>query len=149
MKIARNPLRLTKTQLLALDYLATEIGALVHRVHKNTYYALKRLRLVENWKLTQEGHEQVNLLRNPLPQVGDEWEVYRPGKKRLVKQVGAISGIWSEGRGKHIPYVNWKRLNKGRYSGLTVYRLMQWGRRLSTKAERDKKIDERLKGLNL
>ncbi len=77
------------------------------------------------------------------PNVGDEWELCVPFTRRIVKTVGQITTIRTRD-GKLIPYVRWKRLPKGRYSGVTLEGLVSYGKRLSTKAERDAAIDKRL-----
>lgn len=83
----------------------------------------------------------------PLPQVGDYWEFKLPGKRKRVKEVGRIDerdfiverGTYPDWKDKleRLPYVWWKRENKGRYTGITVRRLMEFGQRISTKAERE------------
>ncbi len=83
------------------------------------------------------------------PNVGDEWEVCVPFSRRKVKIVGAITVIFSAHQGKRIPYIRWKRLPKGRYSGITLKGLLSYGKRLSTQAERDAAIDKRLGKLDL
>jgi len=88
-------------------------------------------------------------MKQPRPQVGDEWEVRIPFERKKVKIVGAVTTIMSMRLGRRIPYVQWKRLPKGRYSGITLRGLLQYGKRLSTKAERDKKVEERLGKLRL
>lgn len=85
------------------------------------------------------------------PQVGDIWEVNRPGKRKLVKEVGALVKVCqgTYPNFKHPWYVQWKRQPRGRYSGMLLKRLVQIGKRLSTLAER-KASDEarwRAKGL--
>ena len=81
------------------------------------------------------------------PQEGDYWSFKLPGKRRRQKEVGRISmrdfvverGTYPEWKDKleRLPYVYWARENKGRYTGITVRRLIEFGRRVSTKAERD------------
>lgn len=81
------------------------------------------------------------------PQVGDEWSFKLPGKSRRRKTVGSIGemsfvverGTYPKWKDKMVmlPYVHWQRENKGRYTGITVRRLMEFGYRVSTKAERD------------
>lgn len=83
----------------------------------------------------------------PQPQAGDYWEFQLPGKRKCTKEVGRIGtteifierGTYPEWKDKTetLPYVHWKRQNKGRYTGITVSRLMEFGRRVSTKAERE------------
>lgn len=86
------------------------------------------------------------------PQVGDCWEFKLPHMKaKRVKTVGSISTQefiverateypWNH-KTAMLPYVNWKRANKGRYTGITVRRLIEFGRRVSTKAERDAHLE--------
>ena len=85
-----------------------------------------------------------------VPQVGDEWEFRLPHMKaKRVKIVGSISERefiieratnypWKH-KTAMLPYINWARQNKGRYTGVTVRRLMEFGRRVSTQAEREAK----------
>jgi len=84
----------------------------------------------------------------PYPQVGDDWEFKLPHMKaKRVKTVGSISErefiveratAWPwKNKTAMLPYVSWERQPKGRYTGITVSRLMEFGRRVSTKAERD------------
>ena len=84
------------------------------------------------------------------PAVGDYWEIKLPGKRRKTKEVGAVEMRffvvgYDENRrpiNKQLEYVEWARLPKGRYSGIKVSVLMKYGRRISTKAERDARIKE-------
>lgn len=99
-----------------------------------------------------KGHPQ------PKPRPGDLWEVLRPGKRKLTKEVGDVRMVWAMVKTNAGPYlrkrvlfVYWKRLPKGRYTGMSVNFLMARGRRLTTKAQRDRaqerrfrQIDERL-----
>jgi uncharacterized protein YecE (DUF72 family) len=81
------------------------------------------------------------------PKAGDYWEFQLPGKPKRTKEVGSICykdflverGTYPEWKDKtqRLLYVRWARLNKGRYSGITVRMLMKFGRRISTKAERE------------
>lgn len=74
------------------------------------------------------------------PKAGDIWEVARPGKRKIVKEVGTVRMVWMQREdGTHVrrPYAAWSRLNKGRYSGIRVKFLLKYGRRVSTKEERD------------
>ena len=81
------------------------------------------------------------------PSPGDYWEFKLPGKRKRVKEVGSIGmkdfiverGTYPEWKDKieTLEYVHWRRENKGRYTGITVRRLTEFGRRVSTKAERD------------
>lgn len=78
------------------------------------------------------------------PQVGDYWEFKLPGKRKRLKEVGAVEqrfGKRVDGTQGEYDYVNWKREPKGRYSGLSVYLLLLHGRRVSTKAERDAHLE--------
>ena len=76
----------------------------------------------------------------PLPVTGDYWELQLPGKRKRTKEVGRLSKVWgkrtdtTEG---FYPYVDWARANKGRYTGISLRLLLKYGRRVSTKAERD------------
>lgn len=81
------------------------------------------------------------------PNLGDEWELRVPFTKPIVKVVGQIRTTYSNLKGHQVPYVAWKRLPKGRYSGVTVEGLVKYGKRLSTKAERDAAIDKRVEKL--
>lgn len=83
------------------------------------------------------------------PQVGDDWEFKLPGKPKRVKTGGRISQktfLKEAGSSEQIelPYVNWKREPKGRYTGITVRRLMEFGHRVSTKAERDARLNAQI-----
>lgn len=80
--------------------------------------------------------------RHPYPQVGDEWEFKLPHMKaKRVKTVGSIvkKDFVVEHGIETLPYVHWQRQNKGRYTGISVRRLMDFGHRVSTKAEREAK----------
>ncbi len=77
------------------------------------------------------------------PLVGDEWELKRPGKRKIMKQIGEIyvrrfgEGKDERGRVRARKWaVRWKRQPKGRCSGCTLRQLMLYGRRISTAAER-------------
>lgn len=73
----------------------------------------------------------------PTPQVGDLWEFKLPGKRKRTKEVGKVDKHPPYQADVDRPYVHWQRENKGRYTGISVERLMQFGHRVSTKAERD------------
>jgi len=84
----------------------------------------------------------------PYPQVGDEWEFKLPymkaKRKKVVGEIGTREFIVERGtypkwkdKTEVLPYVHWERQPKGRYTGITVRRLMEFGRRISTKAERE------------
>ncbi len=92
-----------------------------------------------------EGLEKERQSTRPSePQVGDEWEFKLPGKPRRVKVVGSVDerhGKRVDGTTGPYPYVSWERLPKGRYTGLSVWLLMQYGRRISTKVERDTHLE--------
>jgi hypothetical protein len=83
------------------------------------------------------------------PKQGDEWEVKLPGKRKIVKIVGSVHRCWVQywvgtiSQQKRRPYVMWQRAPKGRYSGVTVKALIKYGKRLSTKAERDARAEAR------
>lgn len=89
------------------------------------------------------------------PRVGDIWEVRRPGKRRIVKEIGKIYVCdWAPdfASSKQKLWVEWSRLPRGRYSGISYPALLFYGKRLSTKAQRRaeqkarwKKIDAKLK----
>lgn len=86
------------------------------------------------------------------PQVGDYWEFKLPGKRKRTKEVGSIGtkdfiverGTYPDWKDKteRLPYVNWARENKGRYTGISVRRLLEFGHRVSTKSERDAHLHE-------
>ena len=81
-----------------------------------------------------------------IPKVGDQWEVCLPGKRKVLKEVGQIYMRWFEREGGsqvRLPYIEWDRLPKGRYTGIRVRHLLMYGKRLSTKKERDAKFRER------
>lgn len=75
------------------------------------------------------------------PQVGDLWEFKLPGKRKRTKEVGTIAKHPPYQSNVDRPYVHWQRENKGRYTGISVERLMQFGHRVSTKAERDARTE--------
>lgn len=87
------------------------------------------------------------------PQKGDIWEFKLPGKPRRRKQVGCVSkmlvdkydrqGNWV--KQVRVWYVQWYRLPKGRYTGIRLAKLMEVGKRISTKAERDAEMEARWK----
>lgn len=75
-----------------------------------------------------------------IPRVGDIWEFQIPGKRKKRKRIGAIirTRVWGpHGTQPLRVYIQWDRLPKGRYSGIRPKTLLKYGRRLSTKAERD------------
>lgn len=78
----------------------------------------------------------------PFPQVGDKWEFRLPDKPKKIKIVGSVhpEGVYGNG----IPRVSWQRRNKGRYTGLNIDTLHKYGKRLSTKAERDKHFKDQV-----
>lgn len=81
------------------------------------------------------------------PQPGDIWTFKVPDKRRKTKEVGSVvmrefviqRGTYPDWKDKteRLPYVEWRRENKGRYTGITVRRLIAFGQLVSTKAERD------------
>jgi hypothetical protein len=85
------------------------------------------------------------------PKVGDIWEYRLPLKPKRTKEVGRVhrkwidkqdaNGNWSGQR--RIMYVGWRRLPKGRYSGIRVKVLMKYGKRISTRAIRNAEQDQR------
>lgn len=88
----------------------------------------------------------------PPPQPGDVWSFKLPGKRRRIKEVGrvdmkefiterATKWPWKH-KIERVPFVHWARKNKGRYTGITVKKLMEFGQRISTKAERDAHLNE-------
>jgi hypothetical protein len=85
------------------------------------------------------------------PKVGDEWEFRLPGKPKRTKEIGKVRRKWvdkfdSNGHWhgqRRIMYVEWRRLPKGRYSGIRVKLLLKHGKRISTKAERQAAQDAR------
>jgi|GEM_PF-5801234 len=90
------------------------------------------------------------------PQPGDIWTFKIPGKQRRTKTVGQVvmktfvveRGTFENGwkdKTENLPYVHWERANKGRYTGITVRRLMEFGRCVSRKAERDAHFNELVK----
>ena len=101
--------------------------------------------------LTRGTHASVNQEGCVLhiPRVGDEWDFTIPGKSRKRKIIGWISYEWHQGKwesearrftqSKH-PRVNWRRLNKGRYTSIRVKWLLKYGRRVSTEADRDARL---------
>lgn len=92
-----------------------------------------------------------------FPRAGDEWEFQLPGKSKKRKIVDYISHEWHQGKWdaekcRHVqsrhPRVNWRRLNKGRYTSIRVKWLLKNGRRISTEAERKAKFEERMAALD-
>jgi hypothetical protein len=82
------------------------------------------------------------------PQVGDEWEVRRPGKRKIVKRIHLIWSRMSRSGGLNRLYADWERLPKGRYSGIWMKDLIKYGTRLSTRAERKLDQERRFKALD-
>lgn len=86
------------------------------------------------------------------PRKGDLWEFKLPGKPKRQKEVGRVRRVYVDkfdennrwAGQKRIMYVDWKRLPKGRYSGLRVKVLLKHGKRVSTKAERDAVLDAQI-----
>lgn len=83
-----------------------------------------------------------------IPRVGDIWEFKLPGRLKRVKEIGSIYLRWYEGkwdghqftRDIRRPAIEWYRLPKGRYTGIRPKTLLKYGRRISTKAERDARL---------
>jgi hypothetical protein len=83
----------------------------------------------------------------PLPQIGDYWEFKLLGKRKRVKEVGSVADVWgkrADGTQGFYHYVHWARENKGRYTGISLRLLLQHGRRVSTKAERDAHLEAQI-----
>lgn len=81
-----------------------------------------------------------------IPRVGDIWEFQIPGKRKKQKEIGAIirTRVWGPNGTQPLRvYIQWYRLPKGRYSGIRPKTLLKYGRRLSTKAERDAHFEAR------
>jgi len=77
------------------------------------------------------------------PRPGDTWEIRRPNRPKIVKRIGKISRIWirsKDGRGEFGSvrriYIQWYRLPKGRYSGITLKGLLKYGRLIQSNADR-------------
>jgi hypothetical protein len=68
------------------------------------------------------------------PTPGDEWEFQLPGKRKRRKIVDEVRDS-QRGNGEKVVW--WRRLNKGRYTGIKVEALKRHGRRISTQAERE------------
>lgn len=85
------------------------------------------------------------------PKVGDIWEVRRPNRRMIRKEIGSFGKIWigDYESGRKVPWIYWRREPKGRYSGITVSRLLEFGKLISTKAERDAKIEAHQKRMGL
>lgn len=85
------------------------------------------------------------------PRKGDIWEFQLPGKPKRRKEVGKVGWKWTnvyDGKGNWIGqrkrmYVSWYRLPKGRYTGIRVRKLIETGKRLSTRAERSAAQEKR------
>lgn len=85
-----------------------------------------------------------------MPEPGDVWEFKLPGKRKRTKTVGSIgtrefiierATKWPwEHKTAMLPYVHWARENKGRYTGITVRKLIEFGHRVATKAELDARL---------
>lgn len=72
--------------------------------------------------------------RAEAPKPGDLWQ-FRSNKsgRNMRKFVGNVINLHSAGRA----YVTWERANKGRYTGIYVDRLMEIGKRITTRADQD------------
>lgn len=80
-----------------------------------------------------------------IPRRGDVWEYQLPGKPKKRKEIGTVYRVWKhyvEGT-RRVPVVWWSRRPKGRHTGIRVRVLLKYGRRISTKAERDATFAER------
>lgn len=103
---------------------------------------------------TTEGGLSIRDLFGMRPKVGDVWTIKRKGRK-IIKEVGKIYRTrFRRGSGENetyplLVYIEWKRLPKGRYSGIRAKRLMKNGTRISTKAERDAAFDKRMAALGI
>ena len=59
-----------------------------------------------------------------IPRKGDDWSFNLPNRPRRTKRIGHIYRRWveaatDEGRAQRI-FIQWARLPKGRYSGLSL-----------------------------
>lgn len=78
------------------------------------------------------------------PKAGDRWEFKPTGKPKRTKEVGRVDEVWglrADGEEGYFLYVHWARQNKGRYTGISMRRLMEIGHRVSTKVERDARTE--------
>lgn len=75
-----------------------------------------------------------------IPSKGDIWEFKIPGKRKKRKALGAIyrrRRYLSEDNQPLRVFIAWKRLPKGRYSGIWSKALLQYEHHISTKVDRD------------
>ena len=82
-----------------------------------------------------------------IPRRGDIWEYQLPGKRKKRKEIGTIirrRRYLSEHCQPLRVFIAWKRLPKGRYSGIWPKALLQYGRRISTQAEREVAFADRI-----
>lgn len=92
--------------------------------------------------------------RQPPPKPGDIWEVRIPGKRITRKTVGQVSwrwcyhsvkqlpsGKWVQPNPRRLKYVDWRRMPGGRYSGIWLDDLLQYGKRVDTAARIQARYD--------
>lgn len=79
-----------------------------------------------------------------IPRPGDTWEFRIPGKRKKCKTIWYIGREykWEKGRFVRRPMIMWKRHPKGRYTGIRPRVLLKYGKRISTKAERDARFEQ-------
>lgn len=66
-----------------------------------------------------------------IPRIGDVWEYKLPNKRKKIKTIHRVSWIWCERKNGSLvrkPFVEWKRLPKGRYTSLRVKSLLKYGK---------------------
>ncbi|PSR24728.1 MAG: hypothetical protein C7B46_20920 [Sulfobacillus benefaciens] len=75
-----------------------------------------------------------------IPRRGDIWEYQLPGQRKKRKEIGTITRQRRYLSAHSQPlrvFIAWKRRPKGRYSGIWPKALLRYGRRVSTRAERE------------
>lgn len=78
---------------------------------------------------------------NRMPKPGDLYEVRRPGKRMIRKVVGRLyerehRASATSGKYRSV-YVEWFRLPKGRYSGIWISDLLDYGKRIAREVRGD------------
>lgn len=74
------------------------------------------------------------------PKIGDVWKIKRKGRF-VTKTVGDISRIYFS-EGYRLPWIEWERLPKGRYSGIRAKWLMKNGVRIKSASQEEGKNEQ-------
>ena len=82
-----------------------------------------------------------------IPAIGDRFEVRRPGRRPLTKEIADIYKRFMGWGKRREWYVSWKRLPKGRYTGIPLEQLRRQGRFIDSAAQRKAEQEKRFKAI--